>query len=315
MGFTNLDLMVLYDQTASFAIEDLSARVKLDPAVDSPEDTIRADLSFQAILAYRIANCIYYDEEIDSELRMRISQQICEYSKKITNIDIHPGAQIGERFVVDHGVNTVIGSTAQVGTDCTIIGERFHVLQGVILGAYDVDNNIVGKRHPTVGNHVTICGCTRIFGPINIGDHVTISPCSVIIDDIPAYHDVVIVNQLQLCKQNGKGSLDGKPRIKIYGVVPCDDNIVVIHGFNLKGLTVKLVNYDMQELNEVQIIKLDEDVTFIKFKLHVEDKLFPNNTSGKIDDVSIKLENEQDHVYITKSLGLRDFFTKLSVGA
>jgi len=106
-----------------------------------------------------------------------------------TGIEIHPEAENGERFVIDHGMGTVIGETCEIGHDC-------YILQNVILGS----SRIVGpkgKRHPSLGNNVEIGGFSRLFGPIHVGDNVKISPYSVITTDIPSHSSLIIKNTFQ----------------------------------------------------------------------------------------------------------------------
>ncbi|MGE3758918.1 MAG: serine O-acetyltransferase, partial [Pseudobdellovibrionaceae bacterium] len=93
-----------------------------------------------------------------------------------TGIEIHPGAKIGKRLVIDHGMGVVIGETASIGDDCII----FH---GATLGGIKFDPI---KRHPTVGNHVLIGTGAKILGPITLGDHAKIGANAVVTKDIPS---------------------------------------------------------------------------------------------------------------------------------
>ena len=99
-----------------------------------------------------------------------------QIARSITGVEIHPGAQIGRRFFIDHGMGVVIGETAEVGDDVMI----YH---GVTLGGRSMKRV---KRHPTVGNNVTIGAGARILGPVYIGDRVQIGANSVVVKDIPA---------------------------------------------------------------------------------------------------------------------------------
>jgi len=96
-------------------------------------------------------------------------------ARMFTHIDIHPGACIGERFFIDHGVGVVIGETAEIGRDVTL----YH---GVTLGGTSWNP---GKRHPTLGDHVVVGAGAKILGPITVGHHVRIAANSVVIDPVP----------------------------------------------------------------------------------------------------------------------------------
>jgi serine O-acetyltransferase len=113
-----------------------------------------------------------------------LARLISQLARFLTGIEIHPGAVIGRRLFIDHGMGIVIGETAVVGDDCTI----YH---GVTLGGTGKDKN---KRHPTIGNNVMIgCGA-KILGPITIGNNVKIGAGTIVLDNIPD-------NETLLCKR------------------------------------------------------------------------------------------------------------------
>jgi serine O-acetyltransferase len=106
---------------------------------------------------------------------------ISQTSRFLTGIEIHPGATIGRRFFIDHGMGVVIGETAEVGDDVLLY-------QGVTLGG---TGNERGKRHPTVGNNVVIGTGAKVLGSIRIGNHVKIGAGSVVVHAVPDYSTVV----------------------------------------------------------------------------------------------------------------------------
>ena len=110
-----------------------------------------------------------------------LARIISQRTRKKTSIEIHPGATIGRRVFIDHGDGVVIGETAVIGDDVTIY-------QGVTLGGTGKD---VGKRHPTIGNGVTIGAGAKVLGPITIGDHSKIGAGAIVLKDVPAYCTVV----------------------------------------------------------------------------------------------------------------------------
>lgn len=104
-----------------------------------------------------------------------LARLISQHSRRRTGIEIHPGAKIGKRLVIDHGMGIVIGETAEIGDDCLI----YH---GVTLGGTGKD---VGKRHPTIGNNVLIGTGAKVLGPFKVGDNSRIAANSVVLSEIP----------------------------------------------------------------------------------------------------------------------------------
>ncbi len=145
-----------------------------DPAAKSVFEIILLYPGFHALLSYRIANKL---------LKWHIPfipRLISQAARFFTGIEIHPGATIGERFFIDHGMGVVIGET-------TIIGDNVLVYQGVTLGGTGKDT---GKRHPTIGNFVTIGAGAKVLGNITIEDNSNIGAGSVMIDNVPEHSTV-----------------------------------------------------------------------------------------------------------------------------
>ena len=147
---------------------DIIAAYRGDPAAKNPDEVILAYPAFTAISAYRVGHELY---AMGVPLIPRI---ITEYAHRLTGIDIHPGATIGEYFFIDHGTGVVIGETST-------IGDRVKIYQNVTIGAksFDVapDGSLVKgiKRHPDIGNDVVIyAGATILGGDTHIGDHSVI---------------------------------------------------------------------------------------------------------------------------------------------
>lgn len=151
-------------------IDFLQAYKKYDPAAKSILEIALLYPGPKAILFHRIAHFFY-----GLELHF-IARLFCELGRFITGIEIHPGAKIGERLVIDHGMGVVIGETSEVGNDCII----FH---GVTLGGVKFDPV---KRHPTVGNRVLIGAGAKILGPVVIGDDAKVGANAVLTKDLPA---------------------------------------------------------------------------------------------------------------------------------
>jgi serine O-acetyltransferase len=139
-------------------VEDATAICAGDPAASSVEEVIISYPGFHAILIYRIAH------QLDQIGIPFVPRMLTEYAHGKTGIDINPRAKIGHSFCIDHGTGIVIGETA-------VIGRSVKIYQGVTLGALSVSKDCAGsKRHPTIGDHVTLySGCTILGGDTVIG--------------------------------------------------------------------------------------------------------------------------------------------------
>ena len=104
-----------------------------------------------------------------------IARAISQHARRVTGIEIHPGATIGRRLVIDHGMGVVIGETAQIGDDVLLY-------QGVTLGGTGKEQ---GKRHPTIGNNVLIGAGAKVLGPFTVGDNSRIAAGAVVLTEIP----------------------------------------------------------------------------------------------------------------------------------
>lgn len=143
-------------------LDDANAFTKFDPASESVEEVILCYPGFFSIAVYRLAHVLY-------DLRVPVLPRVMtEYAHSITGVDIHPGAQIGKSFFIDHGTGTVIGETA-------LIGDNVKIYQGVTLGALFVEKKMAKKkRHPTIGDNVIIYARSTILGGETVIGHDTV---------------------------------------------------------------------------------------------------------------------------------------------
>jgi serine O-acetyltransferase len=153
----------------------LQAYKRYDPAAKSLFEIALLYPGPKAILLHRIAH-FFYGLNL-----FFIARFFCEFGRWLTGIEIHPGAKLGSRLVIDHGMGVVIGETAEVGDDCVI----FH---GVTLGGVKFDPV---KRHPTVGNRVLIGTGAKVLGPITLGDDSRVGANSVVTNNVEAGQIVV----------------------------------------------------------------------------------------------------------------------------
>ena len=146
-----------------------------DPAAKSRLEIVLCYPGFHAILLHRAAHFLHRRGV------PLIPRMISQWSRFLTGIESHPGAKIGRRFFIDHGMGVVIGETAELGDDVLLY-------QGVTLGGTGKEK---GKRHPTIGNHVVVGTGAKVLGNIAIGDHVKVGAGSVVVKPVPPNSTVV----------------------------------------------------------------------------------------------------------------------------
>jgi serine O-acetyltransferase len=151
--------------------EDIDAAIARDPAAATRADVFFNSPGLHAIWSYRLAHRLWRRPGLKPAARI-----LSTVTRSVTGVEIHPGAQIGRRFFIDHGMGVVIGETAEVGDDVML----YH---GVTLGGRSLEKV---KRHPTVGDRVTIGTGARVLGPVLVGDDAQIGANSVVVKDVPA---------------------------------------------------------------------------------------------------------------------------------
>ena len=155
--------------------EQIDTIFREDPAAKSWLEIALCYPGFHAILFHRLAHRLY---KAGVPLLPRV---ISQFSRFLTGIEIHPGAKIGRRFFIDHGMGVVIGETTEIGDDVLLY-------QNVTLGG---TGNEQGKRHPTLGNNVVVGTGAKVLGGIRIGSHVKIGAGSVVVHSVPDHSTVV----------------------------------------------------------------------------------------------------------------------------
>lgn len=150
--------------------EDIATARLRDPAARTNLEVFLTSAGLHAVWWHRIAHWLWRHH-----LKL-LGRMVAQGARSWTGVEIHPGAQIGRRFFIDHGMGVVIGETAEIGDDVML----YH---GVTLGGRTVDR---GKRHPTVGNGVLIGAGATVLGPITIGDRSQIGALALVTRDVPA---------------------------------------------------------------------------------------------------------------------------------
>jgi serine O-acetyltransferase len=172
--------------------EDIQIVFERDPAAHSTLEILTCYPGFHALLIHRISHRFWIREW------KLIGRFLSHIGRFLTGIEIHPGAVIGRRFFIDHGMGVVVGETAIIGDDCTL----YH---GVTLGGTSWEK---GKRHPTLGNDIVVGAGAKILGPLTIGDNARVGSNSVVIKDVPTNATVVGIPARQIKKGSRKSPCD-----------------------------------------------------------------------------------------------------------
>lgn len=210
---------------------DIDVVVERDPAARSRVEVVLAYPGFHALLAYRLAHAIW-------RRRWRLLARLVSHAARVlTGIEIHPGAQIGRGFFIDHGMGVVIGETSIIGDDVTLY-------QGVTLGGTSLEP---GKRHPTLGNNVIVGAGAKVLGPITLGDGVRVGSNAVVVKDVAPGTVVVGIPAKAVTKKADAET----PRFAAYGATGdglSDPAAKAIDGLmeNLQFLTARVEELETQ---------------------------------------------------------------------
>jgi len=178
--------------------EDLNTIFDRDPAARSTWEIILAYPGFHAILLHRAGHWLWQRGGTTA------ARLLSHLGRFLTGIEIHPGATIGRRFFIDHGMGVVIGETAEIGNDVTIY-------QGVTLGGTSTHR---GKRHPTIEDWVVVGTGAKVLGPVTIGRHSRVGAGSVVVNSVPS-HTTVVGIPGKVVKTDVKHAPSGEPVIDL----------------------------------------------------------------------------------------------------
>lgn len=165
---------------------DIDAVLYHDPAARNRFEVIFTYSGLHAIWSHRVAHWLFRHRFLT------FARIISQLSRFFTGIEIHPGAKIGKRLFIDHGMGVVIGETCEIGNDVVLY-------QGVTLGGTGKEK---GKRHPTIGNHVVISSGAKVLGSFKVGDYARIGANAVILEEVPMNSTVVGIPG-KIVKKNG----------------------------------------------------------------------------------------------------------------
>ncbi|WP_303900784.1 serine O-acetyltransferase [Thiohalomonas denitrificans] len=186
--------------------EDIDCVFERDPAARNVFEIVTTYPGIHAIILHRMSHTLW------NRGWKWLARMVSVFSRWLTGIEIHPGATIGRRFFIDHGMGVVIGETAVIGDDCTL----YH---GVTLGGTSWDK---GKRHPTLGNDVVVGAGAKVLGPITVKDGGRIGSNAVVVKDVPAGATMVgipgrVVQRKRSDKDHQRAAIAKKIGFDAYG--------------------------------------------------------------------------------------------------
>ena len=182
-----LSLIVVVLLISIMFTDEIAATKERDPAAKNTIEIILLYPGLHALVIHRIAN-FFWKKKVQFVPRF-----LSQIARLFTGIEIHPGAEIGKGFFVDHGMGVVVGET-------TIIGDNVALFQGVTLGGTGKET---GKRHPTLGNNIVIGAGAKVLGNIKVGDNSYIGANAVVLKDVP-HNSTVVGVPGRVTKQDGK---------------------------------------------------------------------------------------------------------------
>jgi serine O-acetyltransferase len=183
--------------------DEIDATLARDPAARSRLEVVLCYPGFHALLFHRVAHWLW-------EHRWPLAGRFVSHlGRMLTGIEIHPGARIGKRLFIDHGMGVVIGETAEIGDDCTLY-------QGVTLGGTSLDRG--HKRHPTLGNGVIVSVHAQVLGPFRVGDGARIGAQAVVLSEVPEGATMVGIPAKPVGRR--RPSSDSQPTFQPYALGP-----------------------------------------------------------------------------------------------
>jgi serine O-acetyltransferase len=204
--------------------EDINAVLERDPAARSAAEVFLLYPGIGAVMWHRAAHFLYKHNH--KFLARWISQTV----RFFTGIEIHPGAVIGRRLFIDHGMGVVIGETTVIGDDCTIY-------QGATLGGTGKET---GKRHPTLGNNVMVGAGAKVLGPFTVGDNSRIAAGAVVLSEVPPNSTCVGVPARIVRREGVKVSCSDMDQVKIPDPVSLQMCTISVHIANLEKQIAEL---------------------------------------------------------------------------
>ena len=183
--------------------DEIDATLARDPAARSRLEVALCYPGFHALMSHRLAHWLW------KHGWLLAARFISHIGRVLTGIEIHPGARIGKRLFIDHGMGVVIGETAEIGDDCTLY-------QGVTLGGTSLDRG--QKRHPTLGNGVIVSVHAQVLGPFRVGDGARIGAQAVVLSEVPEGATMVGIPAKPVARRRSSG--EPRPGFQPYALGP-----------------------------------------------------------------------------------------------
>ena len=183
--------------------DEIDATLARDPAARSRLEVALCYPGFHALMSHRLAHWLW------KHGWLLAARFISHIGRVLTGIEIHPGARIGKRLFIDHGMGVVIGETAEIGDDCTLY-------QGVTLGGTSLDRG--QKRHPTLGNGVIVSVHAQVLGPFRVGDGARIGAQAVVLSEVPEGATMVGIPAKPVARRHSSG--EPRPGFQPYALGP-----------------------------------------------------------------------------------------------
>jgi len=181
--------------------DEIDATLARDPAARSRLEVVLCYPGFHAVVAHRAAHWLW------THRWFLAGRFVSHLGRMLTGIEIHPGARIGRRLFIDHGMGVVIGETAEIGDDVTIY-------QGVTLGGTSLERG--QKRHPTIGNCVIVSAGAQVLGPFRVGDGARIGAQAVVLNEVPAGATMVGIPAKPVGRRGAP--VEPRPAFQPYGI-------------------------------------------------------------------------------------------------
>jgi len=236
--------------------EDIDAVMERDPAVRSRAEVVFAYPGFHAVIFYRLARAAWRRNFLF------IGRFLSHVGRFLTGIEIHPGASIGRRFFIDHGMGVVVGETTEIGDNVTIY-------QGVTLGGTTLEK---GKRHPTLKDGAIIGAGAKVLGPIVIGESARVGSNAVVLKDVPDRASVVGIPAKTVV-----GSAKTSPSaFDAYGTQPGEANDPVMR--MVDGLLDKVQSLSMR------VEELEQELTIQRSLISLDQGLVASSDEEEDDD-------------------------------
>jgi serine O-acetyltransferase len=253
--------------------EDIQSVFERDPAARTTFEILTTYPGVHAIIFHRISHRLW-------KLGLKwLARVLSNIARLLTGIEIHPGAQIGRRFFIDHGMGVVIGETAIIGDDCTL----YH---GVTLGGTSWQK---GKRHPTLANNVVVGAGAKVLGPIEVGEGARIGSNAVVVKDIPPGATVVgvpgrLINQQRSGSTEHREAIAKKIGFDAYGATK-DAPDPVAHAINCMLDHMHVMDKKMQSMCEaLKRLGLEEEAIEMLPKLESCEIVSTAEELLKLDD-------------------------------